>query len=395
MGEFVIRLRVDPALCAGLAPARGPGAPASRVRRVQAHGAEVRCTLEEGAPADAARATPACTVELAFERGDPAGLYRLAADWIAAYGLWIDPLPAPERAALPVARRGFLRACKATPPTWGRQAAVALGGTALLRRMVGDCLAQVVANAGEIAAGSNAAEHVHQLRVGLRRLRSAARGMKRFAGGLPPDWEAATAPVFAALGRSRDAQVQARAIAPALRHVGAPAWDAHGRALAGALAQAVRDADFQRALVGLLAFATAADDAGAADGSGLATLARALRRLGRQVARDAPHVEDLSFAHLHGLRKRLKRLRYLAEFAAPAFDPAAVRTWLAVAAPAQDDLGQVIDLVQAGARFAAMTPDPPDARFARRWLRERERRALRAAAKSLARLRRTPGFWAD
>ena len=38
-----------------------------------------------------------------------------------------------------------------------------------------ECLEQVLVNASEIAAGSSDAEHVHQLRVGIRRLRTAMR----------------------------------------------------------------------------------------------------------------------------------------------------------------------------------------------------------------------------
>jgi triphosphatase len=299
---------------------------------------------------------------------------------------------------LPSVDKPFKPAAKAAPPSWSGKELRRLDGATMLRRMVASCLEQILANAGEIARGSVEAEHVHQLRVGLRRLRSVARGMKRFASGLPEDWEAATKPVFAALGESRDRHVLATDIAPRLRRAGAPVFDLPpaSPADAKAIRDLVRGAAFQGALVRLLSFASSrsADDADrAARGTGLATLVRRLRELARQVTRDARRFKDLSFPRQHGLRKRLKRLRYLAEFAAAAFDREEVDAWLKKVSPAQDALGAYIDDVQAGVRIAALAGTQPGARFSLDWLHAREKRSARASRKALARLRRSTAFW--
>jgi CHAD domain-containing protein len=130
------------------------------------------------------------------------------------------------------------------------------------------------------------------------------------------------------------------------------------------------------------------------DGSGLACLVRRLRKLARQVTRDARRFEQLPFARQHLMRKRLKRLRYLAEFAAPAFHRGEVDAWLKKIAPAQDRLGKYIDEVQAGVRFAALASTQPGAWFALGWLRAQAERSARASRKSLERLRRSKAFWA-
>ena len=125
----------------------------------------------------------------------------------------------------------------------------------------------------------------------------------------------------------------------------------------------------------------------------LDTLVRRLRKLARQVARDARRFKELPFPRRHRLRKRLKRLRYLAEFAAPAFHRREVDAWLKKIAPAQDGLGRYIDDVQAGARFAALPPSEPGGAFAEGWLRAQAGRSARASRKSLVRLGRTKAFW--
>jgi len=370
----------------------------TRLRRLlSAHGAVVEWALDEGAVTAAGRSCPICELELEFKQGDPAGLYALAHDWAALHGLWIDPASKSGRGTLLLEDRAFMPAVKAPPPPWSGKEARALEGGTMLRRMVSACLGQILANAGELARGSLAAEHVHQLRAGLRRLRSAARGMKRFATRMPDGWEAAIEPVFAALGESRDRHVLSTSIAPALQRAGAPVCDAASPSSADA-AKAIRDlvrgAGFQGALIRLLSFAEASSpDADRADDPGLEYLVRRLRKLARQVTRDAGDFERLPFPRQHRVRKLLKRLRYLAEFAAPAFDRRQVDAWLNKIVSAQDDLGRYVDLVQAGVRFAALAPTQPGAWFALGWLRAQAERSARSSRKSLERLRQSTGFW--
>jgi len=292
--------------------------------------------------------------------------------------------------------RVVLAPVKAKAPHWSGKQARAMDGATLLRRMIGACLAQVEPNAAAIVHGSRDPEHVHQLRVGLRRLRSAARGMAPFAAAMPHGWEPAVMPVFDALGQSRDRFVRMTTLAPKLRAAGAavaddaPASEEDARALA----RRVGSANFTAAIGRLRAFADGApDDAGDADGSGLDHLVERLRKLSRQVTRQARHFDELPFEIQHRARKRLKRLRYLAEFAAPAFAPADVRRWTRHASRAQDALGRHVDRVLAARHFAELAVADPDAWFAVGWLRAKSERSARAARRALRRLRDADGFW--
>ena len=286
---------------------------------------------------------------------------------------------------------------KAAPADWSGKQLRAMTGQALLRRLVGACLAQIRPNADALTQGRDDPEYVHQLRVGLRRLRAATGAMRPFAAGLPPDWEAAVQPVFDALGKSRDSHVQSTTLAPKLAAAGAPlpALRPPSAAMATALARLVRGDRFQGALAALSLFAETPDTGtgSAAGGDGLAHLAARLRKLSRQVMRGARQFDLLPFEDQHQVRKRLKRLRYLGEFAAPAFERADVKAWVKAVSAAQDALGTHIDRVLAARRFAALAVTDPRAWFAAGWLRAKSERSARKSRESLDRLREVDAFW--
>jgi triphosphatase len=287
---------------------------------------------------------------------------------------------------------------KAAPPSWAAREARAMDGETLLRRMVGNCLAQVEPNADALARGGEDPEHVHQLRVGLRRLRSAVRAMKPFSSALPLDWESTLTPVFGALGESRDRHVLATTLAPGLRRAGAPLAsleDASGEPRCDVRAQ-VGAAAFQALLRQLRDFADPPPSRvreGGDEGSGLAHLVHRLDKLARQVTRAARDFAALPLDEQHRARKRLKRLRYLAEFAAPAFHRGDVRRWLQAVEPAQDALGQHIDRGVAARRFEAYATRDPRAWFAVGWLRAKGERSARSVRQALRRLRKANAFW--
>ncbi|MFL6696832.1 MAG: CHAD domain-containing protein [Vitreoscilla sp.] len=370
----------------------------TRLRRLlRARGAVVEWALDEGELKAAGRSQPISELELELKSGDPASLYALAHDWEALHGLWVDPVSKSERGALLAEGEPFRPAVKAGRPGWNARQARAMDGQMLLRHMVASCVAQILPNAAEIARGSRDPEHVHQLRVGLRRLRSVVRGMQPFAAQLPPAWEAAIMPVFEALGDARDKHVRSTTLAPKLRAAGAPLADLgeSSEEETKTIQQLVRGGAFQGVVLRLMHYAqaTGGDAARGKPGSGLAHLVRRLGKLERQVTRDARRFDKLPFDQRHKVRKRLKRLRYLAEFAAPAFDGDHVKAWMDKVSPAQDRLGKHIDLALAAERFAAVAATDPDAAFAAEWLRAKSESSTRAARKSLERLRRAKTFW--
>lgn len=108
-------------------------------------------------------------------------------------------------------------------------------------------------------------EHVHQLRIGIRRLRTALRELAPLApDAFDPAWEPPLVGVFQRLGQLRDQGQALQSIVADLRDAGAPALDvtvAAGQAPAPSAAAIVRMPAFQAALIALMAFTAQGGDA--------------------------------------------------------------------------------------------------------------------------------------
>jgi inorganic triphosphatase YgiF len=403
-----------------LDPARHAGTPAGEALQIALHGA--RTPLQERFRTDVLRL--AChlesesgddRVELAFDRGvvqagdvtqpiselefeliwgDARALPRLTHEWICGHGLWLNAESKAARGERLRSNPGSTApAVRAGTP----QLARGMSQPALLRAVVGNCLAQAVPNASAVAAGSADPEHVHQLRVGLRRLRTAMREL----GNLVPDsglgaCESALAATFRQLGEVRDQQVVLDALKPRLLRAGAQgvAW-AQSRPGQIDPGETVRAAPFQCALVQALAFALADAEPppGAAQDVGR-RIRKRLVSLHGKVVRDGPGFPKLSTDAQHSVRKRLKRLRYLSEFVATLYPSAAVQRYLEALRPAQDELGRHNDLVVASliARTAAQQEDA-DARFALDWLGAQRKKAEKRSRRAIVRIAAAKPFW--
>ncbi|RZI94845.1 MAG: inorganic triphosphatase, partial [Variovorax sp.] len=180
----------------------------SRVVRYEYEGgskAEIALDLGEVRTVDAAgaplRSSPVCELEIELVLGDAADLASVARRWIDRHGLFVSTLSKSGRGARLLEESPLIAAVKAEPPRFAEAHGEAPDGAEIQRRVVAACLAQVLPNASEVAAGNDSRDIVHQLRVGLRRLRTALRELDGLAAGnFQPGWEAPLSRVFAALG---------------------------------------------------------------------------------------------------------------------------------------------------------------------------------------------------
>ncbi|MGZ5846177.1 MAG: CHAD domain-containing protein, partial [Ramlibacter sp.] len=123
-------------------------------------------------------------------------------------------------------------------------------------------------------------------------------------------------------------------------------------------------------------------------------LRRGLQRLWRQVVRDGARFTALDETLQHRVRKRLKRLRYLADFAQPLFPGPGQRAFLADLKPVQDARGSYNDALMALSAYRAMAQADAKALFGVGWLTARREPLARACEKSLRRLaRKADPFW--
>ena len=414
------------ALAGGGAPRMVYGTEIERLRRVLRHGgARIEVALDLGELVAGDARAPVCELEFELLEGPPQALLDLAARWAGRFGLVLDVTTKAERGQRLASGSATAPVVRASEPLLDPALPLAAARAA----MVASALAHALPNAAAVVAGANAPDHVHQLRVALRRLRTVLRA---FGPGDEARDEAIGA-LFAALGGTRDADVMAQTLAPA--------WEAavaQGLALpprhpppgADGAASALADPATTRLWLRLIALAQppAGADAGAgagADGDGdgdrdrnrdearpwaEAAVATALRwrRRARRRARDWAGLDDPA---RHRLRKLLKRLRYLLDFSASLWPAKALAAELAELRPLQEALGHWNDIVVARAHLAmrialAQADAPGDAppaagvsepglaalHFASGWLAREACAADAGCVEAAARWRRLPAL---
>jgi inorganic triphosphatase YgiF len=395
------------------------------VRTTGANAAVVELALDVGkvvAHAGTAdqRESPVCELELELKRGDVRGLVALARRWSQQHGLWFSTVSKAERGARLLARLEVVPATKAEPPRFADGKDHKLDGRAIQQAVVAACLAQMLPNASAIAAGSTDEEQIHQLRIGIRRLRTALRELAGLDAGAGPfaaaEWEPPLVEAFRALGALRDRQQVVKLAQPQLRGAGAPEFDPlagdEASTDAPSAGDVVRAPAFQSVLVSLIGFTASGPPSAeharetapqepaalhAADAHRL--LRKRLKRLHKQIVRDGLRFESLSTEDQHRVRKRLKRLRYLAEFVAPLFGDAddekqsATARYLKRLRPAQDALGEFNDEAVALKLYQEAAERDARAWFAVGWFSARHAAGAKACRKALGKIEKAPRFW--
>lgn len=357
-------------------------------------GAVIEAALDQGTIRVGDRSLPICELELEHKSGDSQALFALAREWRAHGGLWLNTLSKSARGTLLASEQAHGPAVKAGVPALKRH----MDGGQMLRAMMRSALDHVLANASELASGSVDEEHVHQTRVGLRRLRTALREVGPLGPGVNPAWDEPLSETFARLGEVRDNETVASAVRPLLEQAGAPKLEWQPPAVKVDPGATVREAAFQSTLIELLAFALHEDTdtrsrPAAPHAEALAFVSARLSRLHKQVVQGGKRFETLPRDEQHRVRKRLKRLRYLSEFVEPLWNGKDTRRYLRHLGPAQDALGAHNDVAVAMQNFRQDAEHDPKALFAAGYLQAHLETTARAAHAALKRVADAARFW--
>jgi inorganic triphosphatase YgiF len=213
----------------------------NRVKRASwmlelADGVKVECALDTGELQRGDHTVPVRELELEMKEGDPARLYELARQVHDALPVRIENVSKAER-GYALAGAVAPRAVKAAAVALRRKASMGEALAGILR----NCLEQMQANEQGVLAGE--AESLHQMRVGLRRLR-AALAMVRDAVTLPAPLTADIDWLAGELGDARNWDVFLGALLPGL-----PLPEEHKPAMARVEAAAREEAERHRARV--------------------------------------------------------------------------------------------------------------------------------------------------
>ena len=262
--------------------------------------------------------------------------------------------------------------------------------------------ANVSAGIGHVRANVRGAvqgrdpEYLHQVRVGIRRLRSTLRAFRGLVRrGDASRFERDLRSLQRALGAARDWDAFAGAgYAPVLRR-SARRMHAEARLVARTT---LTGEPFEAILREVLAWSRSGPWRAASDPdeSPAAFGARALQRLYRALCRKAANIEWGDADRRHRLRIRVKRLRYGCACFSTAYRPDATRRFMHRLRVLQELLGELNDIqvqrrLLGGLAKSANAALP--ARSARRALAVRERRLVRDAAEIWSKFEAVRPYW--
>jgi triphosphatase len=285
------------------------------------------------------------------------------------------------------------------PPLLARAEPLALDGTMrveeALQTIAGNCIAQIQGNETGVINGSDP-EHVHQMRVGLRRLASLLKLFEDVAP-LPAPLDQELRWLGGELGAARDWEVLAGDTLSQLMHdaSGEPALAllqqaalfeaAERRGRAAAAVGSVRYASLLLHLVAWLHGARwqrgAAPEQTEALAAPLKDFARRTLKQGqRRMARRARNLAHADAPARHRLRIAAKRMRYATEFFASLYPARKVSPFVDALSALQDSLGQLNDAAVARKALRELAGRQPaqalGAGFAIGLLSSREQRAV-------------------
>ena len=338
--------------------------------------------------------------EIEFEllEGDPSDLIEVAKTWCKKYKLYLSTVTKAQRGSLLLANKQFAQPVKADLAVL--QLHKGISQFAFLQAVVNNCLVQILPNASAIAEGSPDGNLVHQLRVGIRRLRTALKHFKFAQDYIDPNWLMVLKQTFSLLGEYRDKEILQIKTQPLLESVGAPhvEWST---AVDIMPIDAVRANDFQILLLELIGFTHLPVPADSPKAK--APVAKKLEKLFTAIAAASDKFASLDTDSQHGVRKDLKSLRYVSEFAAPLFasqtngkkgkKAAELNAFLQYLEPAQDVLGEYNDNVVGHANYLEKAKTDPNALFAVGWFSGREQASAEQCAVSLKTVKNAPKFW--
>ena len=297
-------------------------------RRLALPGAVLDAVFDEGVIGSGTRTRPLAEIRLVLHAGDPGMLYEI--------GMRLLELAPLRVVAVSTARRGYALAA-GTAPRGEKAAPSGLSRDAAVDDVVGCLLAgcQAHLQANEPAAEEGGPDGVHQMRVALRRMRTALSLLRReipsatmLELGGEAKWAAARFgaargwDVFLSTTLERPARLQDAGIDfDGLRQAAEPSR-ADGYA---AVRETLGSARFARFQLSLSQWIARRGWRGEVDRDGLGVLAepawafavRVLDRLHRRALRQGAQFRRLSATERHQLRITLKKLRYASEFFLP------------------------------------------------------------------------------
>ncbi|MEA3120358.1 MAG: hypothetical protein QOI13_3628 [Paraburkholderia sp.] len=333
-------------------------------------GDEIEVAVDEGVVEAGSATARIYEVEMELKSGEPDHLYQFALDLLNALPMKIGYFSKGDRGYELVVQE-HNEPVRAQPLTLKKHDALEQA----FQRIVQNCLAQIHGNERGVVSGHDPS-NVHQMRVGLRRLRSA---FDLFADLImpPPFLQEELKWIANELGAARDWEVLASSTLPtafdlAPEDTKADVVKQASRELASqnrtrAMA-AVDSVRYTRLVIELTRWLDTAgwraamnEDQRAALDEPITDFARkTLFKRHRKLLRRGQNLPDLDARLRHRARIAAKKLRYATEFFASLYPEQAIRHYLVALGKLQDDLGWRNDVAVSDGLLKTLASEHPE-----------------------------------
>ncbi|MDN7759223.1 CYTH and CHAD domain-containing protein [Burkholderia multivorans] len=333
-------------------------------------GEEIEFAIDEGTIETETDSASVVAVEMELKQGRAERLYQIALELLATVPLRFDPMSKADR-GYEMLLQHHQPPVKAKPVTLRKRDSI----EDAFRTIAHNCLEQVHANERGVVSGHDPSS-VHQMRVGLRRLRSALDLFDKIIPAYPGlqdelrwiaselgearDWEVLSRSTLGQALAQTEIEQERRAVERACKRVAT-----EKRARAAAAVQSVR---YTRLILELTLWLDGARwhdgmsrQASEAVQKPVKRLASdILRRRHKKLLKRGRGLADLDDRRRHRARIAAKKLRYATEFFASLFPKSAVKHYVGTLSELQDDLGWRNDAVVAPRLLDSLPHDAAD-----------------------------------
>ncbi|PLC50345.1 inorganic triphosphatase [Pollutimonas subterranea] len=392
------------------------------VLKMECGNSEVELAYDQGVIKSGGLELPLCELELELVTGDTAGLFELAGQWLKKYGLILDLRSKAERGdalarlAPKHSNSKDINDKDATPQAlpWPQLLKPRRAGPILLtpdltmqqayQRCATDCINQIIRNTTFLAAAEGAqamastrVDYVHQIRVGIRRIRSCWKFFGKWIDLNESQAEAELRNYFSQLGKIRDRDVIDLVITPRLVAAGMPELELPPNSDSddGSIPALAASPRVQAILLTLLQHLTDTEIAARNPEKDVKPGKAMIKRLNKRIdalCEQGEHFVQLSIEDQHRLRKRLKGLRYSMEFAGSLLAEKRLARLREALITAQHTLGDLNDLYIADDFYRPLIAAQPQAYFAIGWLHAMQEQKKAEAQGNFTRLHKAGRF---
>ena len=308
---------------------------------VESAGSRIEVALDVGHIERKSQRVPVNELELELKDGDPASLYAFALELLDDIPLRLSNINKAQRGYMLVRETGHAP-FRAQSMELDAEASLADAMPAVL----GNCLEHIQRNEVAVVEGHDP-ETLHQMRVGVRRLRSA---LKLFANvaPCPPALQEDIDWLGAQLGAARDWDVL---LSSTLSRIDAPQMELQALALETAhakrrqAAQALLSPRYTRLMLTLSSWML--QSASLLNGTAAQFSRQSMQHLHKSLIKRSNRMSADDAASAHRTRIAAKRARYALEFFHALYRTKGTHAYLTTLAAVQEELGQKNDVVVA------------------------------------------------